>query len=108
VLRGGYAIDVNSVATLGALLLRSFPHAVAQQLGCSPRLLASWRSGEHRPSLRWRATLETTLGIASSAWDRELSASPVAAAALAREALKAARNAQELRRTKRLLEERTQ
>lgn len=87
---GGYATGVTNEANLGSLLLRSFPHSVAKHLGCSQRLLASWRSGEHRPSPRWRAVVETQLGIASSAWDRPLAASPVASAALSREAVKTA------------------
>jgi len=57
----------------GAQLIRGAGpiHAVAAALGVSPRLLCSWRSGEHKPAARWREAIEHRLGISSQAWDRD-------------------------------------
>lgn len=55
----------------GSFLLKSVTiHGVADMIGASPRLVASWRSGAVRPGAHYRSVLEEKLGIASSAWER--------------------------------------
>jgi|ERR1041384_2475166 hypothetical protein len=53
----------------------------AAKLGCSPRIVSGWRSGQKIPNERSRATIERAYGIARALWDKAPSGAPASGSA---------------------------